>query len=90
MRKYIGAYAAVLGGVDALAFTGGIGEHSAATRARICRNLDFLGLNLDAQRNHKANGNEVVPIGAGSGERVWVVPTDEDRQIARETFTLLK
>ena len=88
-RKYIGAYAAVLGGVDALAFTGGIGQHSASTRARICHGLDFLGLNLDAERNQKATGDAPFPIGAGSGERVWVVPTDEDRQIARETFTLL-
>ena len=75
--------------MDAIAFTGGIGEHSASTRARICHSLDFLGLNLDAERNQNAAAEVPFPIGAGSGERVWVVPTDEDRQIARETFALL-
>jgi len=90
VRKYIGAYSAVLGGVDALIFTGGIGEHSATMRARICYNLDFLGLALDPQRNADANGTEPEPIGAGDGLRVWIVPTDEERQIARETYALLK
>ena len=85
VRKYIGAYAAVLGGVDTLIFTGGIGEHSASMRARICTDLDFLGFALDPEQNEKATGKEPEAIGG----RVWVGPTDEERQIARETYALL-
>ncbi len=87
-RKYIGAYAAVLGGVDTVVFTGGIGEHSADMRARICDGLEFLGLHLDEGANRAASGAAPAPIGADAA-RVWIVPTDEERQIARETFTLL-
>lgn len=90
VRKYIGAYAAALGGVDALVFTAGIGEHSAATRARICRGLDFLGLHLDDPRNDQATGHGPAAIGAVDAGRVWIVPTDEERQIAREVFSLLQ
>ncbi len=90
VRKYIGAYAVALGGPPlTLAFTGGIGEHSASMRARICENLDFLGFAVDTARNQSAPGNEPAAIGAGDGESVWVIPTDEERQIARETFDLL-
>ena len=88
-RKYIGAYAAALGGVDALAFAGGIGEHSASMRARICEGLDFLGLALDRQANEGASGERPEAIGAPRRERVWIVPTNEELQIARETLTLL-
>jgi acetate kinase len=89
VRKYVGAYAAALGGVDALIFTAGIGEHSASMRARICAGLDFLGLQLDDERNRAATGREPAAIGASSRPSVWIVPTDEERQIARETFALL-
>ncbi|HLJ55940.1 MAG TPA: acetate/propionate family kinase [Chthonomonadaceae bacterium] len=89
VRKYVGAYAAVLGGVDAVVFTGGIGERSPATRARICQGMEFLGLGVDADRNAAADGRQPVPIGARDPERVLVVPTDEQRQIAREAFALL-
>lgn len=87
VRKYIGAYAAALGGLDALAFTGGIGEHSAPMRERICRNLGFLGITLDPYANVASPSGE-VSIGVGPTP-VWVLPTDEERQIARETFALL-
>jgi acetate kinase len=89
VRKYIGAYAAALGGLDTLVFTGGIGERSAAMRARICRNLDFLGLHLDPNRNLAASGKEPAAISADPEGNLWILPTDEERQIARETFTLL-
>ncbi len=89
VTKYIGAYAAALGGVDALVFTAGIGEHSASMRARICEHLGFLGLSLDDTRNPAATGHEPAAIGSPASERVWVVSTDEERQIARETYTLL-
>ena len=85
VRKYIGAYAAVLGGLDAVAFAGGIGERSAPMRGRICRGLDFLGLRLDENLNSAATGKEAAPVHAeGSPVAVWIIPTDEERQIARE------
>ncbi|MCW3095901.1 MAG: acetate kinase [Chthonomonadaceae bacterium] len=90
VRKYIGAYAAALGGLDTLVFTGGIGEHSATMRTRICQNLDFLGLHLDDQRNQTATGKEPAPISRGNDRNIWIVPTDEERRIARDTFTLLQ
>ena len=89
VRKYIGAYTAALGGVDTLAFTGGIGEHSASMRARICQGLSFLGLSIDDERNQNATGQEPVAISSGNDGKVWIVPTDEERQIAREVFALL-
>ena len=90
VRKYIGAYAAALGGVDTLVFTGGIGEHSASMRARICQDLNFLGLHLDDSRNRSANGQEAATISRENENNIWIVPTDEERQIARETFALLQ
>ena len=88
VRKYLGAYAAALGGLDAVAFTGGIGEHSADIRGRICRGLDFLGLWLDDDRN-MAVGKDAAPISTvGSPTAAWVIPTDEERQIAREVAAL--
>ncbi|HLV79542.1 MAG TPA: acetate kinase [Chthonomonadaceae bacterium] len=89
-RKYLGAYAAALGGLDAVAFTGGIGEHSASMRQRICEGLEFLGLRLDAPRNAAAAPPKAAPISAdGSPVVVWMIPTNEELQIARETFHLL-
>jgi len=90
VAKYIGAYAAVLEGVDAIAFTGGIGERSADVRNRVCRRLRFLGLSLDPIRNRAANGEIAACISAeNSPVQAWVIPTDEERQIAREVQTIL-
>jgi len=79
-RKSIGAFAAVLGGLDALVFTGGIGEHAAAVRAAICRGLDHLGIELDQDRN--AAGDPIVGRGSCA---VRVIHTDEEQVIARHT-----
>lgn len=81
-KKYLGAYAATLGGLDTLVFTGGIGEHAAPVRARICDGLAFLGIELDEGRN--ATG---APIISRDDARVTVrvIPTDEDLMIARHT-----
>ncbi len=88
--KYIGAYAAALEGVDAVAFSGGIGEHSPDMRSRICRRLAFLGLPLDDARNEAAAPHAPARISAdGASVSAWVIPTDEERQIARETRTVL-
>lgn len=78
-RKWIGAYAAALGGLDTLVFAGGIGEHSAPARARICGGLDFLGLRLDPALN-TANNPLISP--AGGGVRVRVIRTDEEIVLA--------
>lgn len=90
VRKYIGAYAAVLGGLDALAFTGGIGENSPAVRAEICRTLDWLGIRLDPARNEASTaadreiGSDVTDV------RLFVIPAREEWVIARETARLLE
>ena len=90
VRKYVGAYAACLGGLDAIGFTGGVGEHSPDMRARICQGLGFLGLHLDSGRNGAAAGDAPARVSAdGAAVRVWVVPTDEEGQIARELYDLL-
>jgi acetate kinase len=82
VRKYIGAYVAVLGGLDGLVFTGGIGEHDAELRAEVCMNLAYLGIRLDAQRNA---GHATVISPEGESTRVMVVPTNEELAIAQET-----
>jgi acetate kinase len=90
-RKYIGAYAAALEGLDAIAFTGGIGEHSASMRRRICQGLDFLGLRLEDDLNEAADGRVAMRISKDSGSvQIWVIPTDEERQIARSTYEQLR
>lgn len=91
-RKYVGAYAAAMGGLDAVVFTGGIGENSASMRRRICDGLDFMGLQLDHDRNMavKLSGNAAPQIQAyGSRVRVFVTETAEQLMIARETAAAL-
>jgi acetate kinase len=90
VRKYLGAYAAALGGLDAVAFTGGIGERSASMRERICGGLQFFDLRLDADANKDADGKSAARISPESSSvSVWVIPTDEERQIAREVVGVL-
>lgn len=88
-RKYLGAYCAVLGGVDAIVFGGGIGEHAPSIRARICEGLAWAGLALDANANHAAAGRESRLSADGSAITVYTVPVDEELVIARETRTCL-
>ena len=85
-RKGVGAFAAVLGGLDTLVFAGGIGEHAAEVRARICQKLAFLGIKLDAVRNAAHAG---VISSAGSRVTVRVMPTNEERMIARTVGRLV-
>lgn len=82
ITKYLGAYIAVLGGLDALAIGGGIGENAPAVRARICRSLDWLGVRLDAAANDEAVGVARRITGAGSVVAVDVIPVDEELLIA--------
>jgi len=85
-KKYVGAYSAVLGGLDVLVFTGGIGEHAPAVRGQICDGLDFLGMRLDAKRN-EANADLIST--PESRVRVRVVKTNEDLMIARHVVSVL-
>jgi acetate kinase len=86
-RKWLGALAAVLGGLDTLVFTGGIGEHAAPVREEICRGLGYLGIDLDAARNARS---DAIVTADGSRCTVRVIPTDEEQEIARHTAELTR
>ena len=89
VRKDIGAYFAVLGHVQSVVFGGGIGERSPEIRRRICEPLELLGLRLDAELNAATTGGEGRLSRDGSPISAWVIPSDEERIIARDTFGLL-
>ncbi len=89
VRKTIGAYAAAMGGLDGLAFTGGIGEHSAPVRAFCCENLEFLGVRLDPVQNVFGQGDRLI-ASAGWPVSVLVLATNEELVVARETVKLLE
>jgi acetate kinase len=89
VRKYVGAYHAALNGIDALVFTAGIGEHSAAVRTTVCDGLDALGIAVDTDRNAAVDGGIADISPAAAPVRVLVVPTDEELQIARDTHRCL-
>lgn len=86
--KYIGAYTAVLGGVDVIVFTGGVGENQTATREAICRKLAFMGITFNAEAN-KVRGEEIEISGKDSKVHVVVIPTDEEMMIAEDTAALV-
>lgn len=90
VRRYVGAYAAQLGGIDALVFTAGVGENSARVREAAVEGLGFLGIAVDPARNGAASGEPRVISPAGAAVDVLVVPTDEELQIARETVDVLR
>lgn len=89
VRKYIGAYTAVLGGVDAIVFGGGVGEHAAPVRERILAPLDYLGLRLDREANAAARGERRRLSADDSRGEAWVVPVDEGALMARQAARLL-
>lgn len=88
-KKWIGAYTAVLGGVDTLVFSGGIGEHSPEARAGICEGLEYLGIQVDSALNARFAGSGGMISGPGSRVGVHVIPTDEELMIARIVFDLI-
>jgi len=88
VRKTIGAYAAAMGGLDAIAFTGGIGENSASLRRRCCEGLEFLGVRLDPLRNEQASGDRVVSPG-GASVAVIALATNEELIVARRAYARL-
>jgi propionate kinase len=86
VKKCIGAFSAVLGGLDAIVFTGGIGEKSSMIRSRVCSGLEWLGVGLDQRANEK---NELMISPAGSRVGVYAIPTDEELMIARAVRDLI-
>ena len=89
IRKYIGTYAAVLGGVDALVFTAGVGEHQWDVREGALEGLEFLGIELDKEKNKANNGEEEIISTPSSRVKVAVIPTDEEWMIASDTLDLV-
>ena len=89
IKKYIGAYAAALGGVDIIVFTGGVGENQATARWGACQGLEFMGVKLDAEKN-KVRGEEMVISTDDSKVKVVVIPTDEELMIATDTLAILQ
>ncbi|MBI3923426.1 MAG: acetate kinase, partial [Armatimonadetes bacterium] len=88
IRKYLGAYAAAMGGLDAVAFTGGIGTHSAPIRKQICEHLSFLGISLDPAQNESAQADRLISDPAAR-VRVFALETNEELMIARDTRDLV-
>ena len=88
IKKYIGAYAAALGGVDVIVFTGGVGENQASARWAACSDLEFMGIKLDAEKN-KVRGEEAIISTDDSKVKVVVIPTDEELMIASDTMAIL-
>jgi acetate kinase len=89
IKKYLGAYLAAMNGADAIVFAGGIGEHSPAVRARICADLDWLGIRADEAANSKLDGAEGRFDAHGSRLELWVIPTDEELLIGRDTWRVV-
>ena len=88
-KKYVGAYAAVMNGVDAILFTGGIGENDYSVRADICKDMDYMGIKIDEAVNSSTRG-ELKRISADDSKvQVWVVPTNEELLIARDTVEIV-
>ncbi|MGI6149222.1 MAG: acetate/propionate family kinase [Limnochordia bacterium] len=88
IRKYIGAYIAAMGGIDALVFTAGIGENTPSLRTKLCQNLSYLGIELDEELNQK-RGEPLEISTQGSKVKVFVIPTDEELVIARDTAAVV-
>lgn len=89
ITKYIGAYAAEMGGVDIIVFTGGVGENQTGLRADVCAPLGFMGVEIDLEKNSTLRGKEAVISTPSSKVKVVVIPTDEELMIARDTEHLL-
>ena len=89
IKKYIGAYAAALGGVDIVLFTGGVGENQSQCREAVCKDMEFLGIELDPETNNRIHGEEAVISTPASRVKVVVIPTDEELMIASDTVDIL-
>ncbi|MBR3282178.1 MAG: acetate kinase, partial [Ruminococcus sp.] len=89
IRKYIGSYAAAMNGLDAVLFTGGIGENSWEVREAVCENMDFFGIKIDKELNKSIRGKLTKISTPDSKVEVWIVPTNEELLIARDTLELI-
>ena len=90
LKKYIGAYAAAMGGLDALVFTAGVGENSPLVRAKTCEGLEFLGLEIDDKANEETVGVEGLISKESSPVKIYAIPTNEELVIARDTTRIVK
>jgi len=90
VKKYIGAYIAVLGKLDALVFTAGVAENNPVIRAKICENLDYLGIEVDEEKNKRTVGVRGEISSERSAVRILVIPTDEEKVIALDTMRVCK
>lgn len=90
IKKYIGAYAAAMGGVDVILFTGGVGENQSQCRRAVCDGLQFIGVELDQEINNRIHGDEAIISTPESKVKVVVIPTDEELMIASDTMAILK
>jgi len=90
VRKYIGAYAAAMGGVDVVVFTGGIGENSENTRYEVAKDLEYLGLEFDKEKNTGVFGQEKIISKENSRVVAMVIPTDEELVIAQDTEKIIE
>ncbi len=88
IRKYVGAYVAAMNGVDAIVFTAGIGENTPSLRTALCANLSYLGIAIDEEKN-KIRGEDVEISTPDSKVKVFVIPTDEELVIARDTAKIV-
>ena len=89
IKKYVGAYAAAMGGVDTIVFTAGVGENQANMREEVCRNMEWMGVKLDVEKNAGIHGEEAIISTPDSQVTVVVVPTDEELMIATDTMELV-
>ena len=89
VKKYIGAYAAAMGGCDILVWTGGVGENQWATRRVVCENMEYMGMKIDVEKNEGMRGEEMVISTPDSKVTIIVVPTDEEYMIAADTMDIL-
>ncbi|MGN0552952.1 MAG: acetate/propionate family kinase [Oscillospiraceae bacterium] len=90
IKKYIGSYAAVMNGLDAVLFTGGIGENAWEVREGVCENMEFLGIKIDTEKNKSTRGELIKISTPDSKVEVWIVPTNEELLIARDTLAMIK
>ncbi len=90
ITKYVGAFAAEMGGVDIIVFTGGVGEHQSSTRANVCKPLRFMGVEIDNAANDANNGDEGIISTPNSAVKVVVIPTDEEYMIAKDTEAIIE
>ena len=90
IKKYIGAYAAAMGGIDVLVFTAGVGENQVCMREAACQGLEFMGIKIDVEKNATIRGEEAVISTPDSKVKVVVIPTDEELMIASDTMALVK